>query len=111
MSRNRGVKRRANSWGHQIAPWTEPPKRAAWHNPKRFCSKGKHCPGRTLVETGSIYGRDYYLGAPATHVATYNYVTGRAGRVSFTERFYCDPCAEKWRADHPIEPAPAQENA
>lgn len=36
----------------------------------------------------------------ATHLAVYNYVTGRAGRISFASRGLCDLHAERFRAKH-----------
>ncbi len=40
---------------------------------------------------------------PPTHATRYSYVTGRAGRVSWSEREVCTPHAEKFAAKHGIE--------
>jgi len=40
---------------------------------------------------------------PATYVATYNYVTGRAGRVSWASKRLCDDHAAKFAAKHGID--------
>jgi hypothetical protein len=39
----------------------------------------------------------------ATHVASYNYITGRAGRVSWAEKLVCDEHAAKFAAKHGID--------
>ena len=36
----------------------------------------------------------------ATHLTVYNYITGKAGRVSFASRGVCDDHAAKFRAKH-----------
>jgi len=45
----------------------------------------------------------------ATHLTAYDYVTGRAGRVTDSRRRACTPHAEKFAAKHGIEIAPAPE--
>jgi hypothetical protein len=37
---------------------------------------------------------------PSRWLATYNYVTGRAGRTSFARKLYCDLHAERFRVKH-----------
>jgi hypothetical protein len=39
----------------------------------------------------------------ATHLGTYDYVTGRAGRTSFARKYMCDLHAERFRARHALE--------
>jgi hypothetical protein len=84
----------SNSWGHSVRPLTEADlarnKRLGWEK----CRTGK-------------------CQEPATHATHYNYVTGRAGRVSWSERHVCTAHAEKFAASHgvEIEAAPAPEHA
>lgn len=89
-----------SSWGHEIRaltaeetdvgrPWT--------------CTNGKRCPGR--VERKMVYEWNntehwYWDGAPALYTASYRYVTGRAGRTTYRDLRYCQPCAEKFVAKH-----------
>lgn len=51
----------------------------------------------------------YRSGGPITYWATYNYITGRAGRVTQATRHYCKDCAEKHAKRHgltlPVAPA------
>ena len=48
-------------------------------------------------------------GAPMTHAQRYSYVTGRAGRVSDSERAVCaehaDRFAKRWGLEVPAEPS------
>jgi hypothetical protein len=72
------------------------------------CSNGLRCPGKGPVTY--TYGNPshpvevtHVVGAPATYEGCYRYVTGRAGRVGTSSRFYCDPCAARFAARHKID--------
>ncbi len=61
-----------------------------------LCAAGRRCPGQV------------------THLITYDYVTGRAGRVSDSSRLACEPHATRFVTKHQIEigePAPQRKTA
>ncbi len=51
----------------------------------KLCTAGRHCPGA------------------ATHLVTYDYVTGRAGRISDSSRLACETHATRFAAKHQVE--------
>ena len=79
-----------SSWGHAAARLD--PETIDEHD--RW---GRRCSARRCVE-------------PATHVTSYRYVTGRAGRVSWAERRVCDSHAARFAQRYQVEigAAPAQ---
>lgn len=85
------------SWGHQMLPLAEA-RVAGWRCAPE-CSSGKRCPQRWKKH----YEHLGYVweGGPTTHIATYRYVTGRAGRISSREVALCSLCAARWAAKHP----------
>lgn len=100
---------RSRSWGHRIEAVT-PDHRvgnalveqmgiARRTASEMTCGNGKRCPGKSRRDLG---GPRWYTvgGTPVTHVASYRYITGRAGRVSTHERYLCAPCAAQWIAKH-----------
>lgn len=61
----------------------------------RLCTAGRRCPGQ------------------ATHLITYDYVTGRAGRVSDSSRIACETHATRFATRHQVEigdPVPQRPN-
>jgi hypothetical protein len=80
----------ANTWGHTLQKLSEE-QRAKLDRWDSAC----RAPGQ----------RGSRGDGPTTHLATYQYVTGRAGRVSFRRIYMCDVHAEKFRAKHNL-PAP-----
>lgn len=77
----------SQSWGHAVRRLTEAQAALdALHDWK--CRTGK-------------------CGEPVTHITQYSYVTGRAGRVSFSQRRVCTGHAERFAAKHEIEIADA----
>lgn len=84
-----------SAWGHKIEQITVGTMTRGGNDPAgQTCSNGLRCPGkRKYPERGLVNT----YGAPATHYASYSYVTGRQGRVSWRDLYFCDECAEKWR--------------
>ncbi len=82
-----------NSWGHTLERLTDEEIAKRIHD--KACDCG--CRRRRLCTSGR---RDHE--APATYLATYNYVTGRAGRVSWASKYVCDDHAAKFAAKHGI---------
>lgn len=70
----------ANSWGHAVTPFTE--------EHREFAAEFDWtCAARTCE-------------AEPTHYASYEYVTGRAGRTSIRHRRMCPAHAAKFAAKH-----------
>jgi hypothetical protein len=84
----------SNSWGHTLERLSD--ERIAERAHAKACNCG--CRRRRLCTSGR---RDHE--APATYLATYNYVTGRAGRVSWASKYVCDDHAAKFAAKHGID--------
>jgi hypothetical protein len=83
----------ANSWGHTLQRLSADETARMLHADACDCG----CRRRRLCTIGR---RDHQ--EPATHLATYQYVTGRAGRVSWARRYMCDVHAEKFRVKHDL---------
>jgi hypothetical protein len=86
---------RSNSWGHALQRLT-PEQLADLCRWDGTCRAGRGCE------------------EPTTHLGAYNYVTGRAGRISWARRYMCDSHAEKFRAKHELpepETAPTPRHA
>lgn len=81
----------SGSWGHTLRRLAE---EEVWD---RFTIGGEAVAERR--ECASCRG----VRAPATWLATYNYVTGRAGRVSWARRYLCDAHAEAFRRRYGAE--------
>lgn len=73
----------SNSWGREVNRLTED-QLALYARHDWTCAAGK-------------------CKEPPTHLTTYSYVTGRAGRVSFASRRACTAHAEAFAAKHGIE--------
>ena len=63
--------------------------------------------GHTLQKLPpSSWGRDHPCAARceqlATHLSTYKYRTGRAGRIAWASRGLCDVHADRFRAKHDL---------
>lgn len=88
-----------SAWGHKLEPLTgDTLKRSATAPGAGTCSNGIRCPGkREYWKHREHVTYTWTAGAPATHYATYSYLTGRGGRVSWRDLYFCDECAEKWR--------------
>lgn len=76
-----------SSWGHAVARLD--PETIDEHD--RW---GRRCSARRCIE-------------PVTHVISYRYVTGRAGRVSWAERRVCDDHAARFAKRYQVEIGPA----
>lgn len=103
---------KSRSWGHTLTPHDAERSGDAW------CSNGKRCPGafeseyhigpRGGVAFAVCEGpapdprdtRKSWRGDVAWFWASWNYITGRAGRVSRMDRRYCKACAEKFAKNH-----------
>ncbi len=83
-----------NSWGHTLERLSD--ERITEMAHAKACDCG--CRRRRLCVMGRL---DHQ--APATYLATYNYVTGRAGRVSWASKHICDDHAAKFAAKHGID--------
>lgn len=98
----------SNSWGHTVRPLTEA-------EITRALEQDKH--------SAEIFHRDGYrydsvcrmpkCKETISHQITYNYVTGRAGRVSWAAKDVCTGHAEKFAAKNGVEitDAPASVHA
>lgn len=84
----------SNSWGHAIRRLTDGERDQQYR-------LGYRCSGKCTEK--------------ATFATSYRYVTGRAGRVSWAERYACDTHAQRFAAKHdlelPTEAAEAQVHA
>jgi hypothetical protein len=88
----------SDSWGHTLQRLSE----------QRLAELAASDQRRIERGGGYDYGR-CTMGRIATHQdratysASYNYVTGRAGRVSWAEKLVCDEHAAKFAAKHGID--------
>lgn len=78
----------SNAWGHTLRRLTDDER---WN---RFVIGGRAVSERR--QCASCRGEK----SPADWLATYNYVTGRAGRVSWARRYLCDRHADAFRRRH-----------
>lgn len=79
-----------NSWGHTLQRLS-PQQRETLTDWDSTCRAASTCDEHT------------------THLGTYNYVTGRAGRVSWRSIYMCAAHADKFRLKHGLDvPAEAQ---
>ena len=83
-----------NSWGHAVRPLTADELASNKRQDEKWPKYPHRCTAAKCQE------------AP-THATAYNYVTGRAGRVSWSERQVCTVHAERFAAKHGIEIAVA----
>jgi hypothetical protein len=99
--------KQTKSWGHRIDPLERAqvsPMAAALGLDGSCLSVAwsDHC-GRRIH-------RRAVCGQPATHMLTYEYVTGRAGRTTYARRSLCEPHAREAAARYgirfPSEPEP-----
>jgi len=73
----------SRSWGHAIRPLTEQEQASNARSGRATCGTGR-CTEQ------------------ATHLTTYKYVTGRAGRVSSASRHVCTAHADTFAAKHDL---------
>jgi hypothetical protein len=92
----------ANSWGHNVRPLTEQEIESQINYGKRLYQfELEHHKEREPNENKCIH---YYRKCriskkcqnESTHMLTYRYVTGRAGRTSFAEKPICEHHAKKY---------------
>jgi hypothetical protein len=99
--------KQSSAWGHAIRPINDSEREVGFKpGHLQTCSAGLRCPGVHEEVREIDYGvrREYRtrVGSPAEFVAIYNYVTGRAGRVTTRWMYLCNPCAEKWAARNKV---------
>ena len=112
-----------SAWGHDL--WRLDRALAQWpHLTSRTagditCSNGLRCPGKqtVLYHIGSKFqvvlgqapdGERQYssvVGGVAEFYGSYSYVTGRAGRTTRRDLWFCRPCAEKYATRHRLNVA------
>ena len=97
----------SSSWGHTLEVPTGP--ETSMGRSMGVCASGMRCPNRVWEDpvpspvTGKTYGNGYWIGGPAVFLASYNYITGRAGRVGLRELPLCRDCAAKFAKNHKVE--------
>ena len=91
-------------WNHKLTPYT-PEELRAWEEHERRCNE-RWPEGPRRGEFWSSCSAPLCEGRPL-YQATYDYVTGRAGRVSFARKEYCEKHAQGYAAKHGLELVPS----